>query len=113
MRVKTGTTRRKRHKKVLKSTKGYRMSKSKLYKPAHEAAMHAGQYAQAHRRKRGAQMRRIWIKRITAAVALYDMKYKDFIKGLKDSKIEINRKMLSEVAVNMPEAFEAIVKEIK
>lgn len=109
MRVKTGKTTKNRHKKVLKANKGYRMTKSKLYRVAHEAYMHAGQYSLAHRRRRHSQMRRLWIKRINAAAGLNGMKYKDFMKGLKDSNIELNRKMLADLAFNDLDAFSQVV----
>ncbi|MFA7627956.1 MAG: 50S ribosomal protein L20 [Candidatus Dojkabacteria bacterium] len=112
MRVKGGTTRKRRHKKVLNKTKGYRLTKGKLYRVSHEAYLHAGQYAYDHRQKRGAQMRRIWITKINAACKQNDMQYKDFIKKLKDGKIELNRKVLADLAVNNPEVFSFIVKSL-
>ncbi len=112
MRVKGGTTRKKRHKKILKSTKGYRMTKSKLYKVAHEAHLHAGQYAHAHRQKRTSQMRKLWIKRINAAAQKNDLKYSEFINKLKKSEIGLNKKILSEIALKHPKTFDSIVKEI-
>jgi large subunit ribosomal protein L20 len=112
MRVKGGTTRKKRHKKVLDKTKGYRLTKGKLYRVSHEAYLHAGQYAYDHRQKRGAQMRRIWITKINAACKQNDLQYKDFIKKLKDNKVELNRKVLADLAVNNPEVFSFIVKSL-
>jgi large subunit ribosomal protein L20 len=112
MRVKCGTTRKKRHKKVLDKTKGYRLTKGKLYRVSHEAYLHAGQYAYDHRQKRGAQMRRIWITKINAACKQNDLQYKDFIKKLKDNKVELNRKVLADLAVNNPEVFSFIVKSL-
>ncbi len=112
MRVKGGTTRKKRHKKILKSTKGYRLTKSKLYKVAHEAHLHAGQYAYDHRQKRGGQIRRVWITKINAACKQNDIQYKDFIHKLKGKKIELNRKVLADLAVNNPEIFTSIVKSL-
>lgn len=112
MRVKGGTTRKRRHKKVLNKTKGYRLTKSKLYRVSHEAYLHAGQYAYDHRQKRGAQMRRIWITKINAACKQNDLQYKDFIKKLKDNKMELNRKVLADLAVNNPEVFSFIVKSL-
>ena len=110
MRVKTGITRKRRHDKILKKTKGYRMTKNRLYKVAHEAYMHAGQYAYNDRQKRGAQMRRIWIAKINAACKNNNIQYKDFIAGLKKNKIELNRMVLADIAVNNPEVFTTIVK---
>jgi len=112
MRVKGGTTRKKRHKKVLDETKGYRLTKGKLYRVSHEAYLHAGQYAYDHRQKRGAQMRRIWITKINAACKQNDLQYKDFIKKLKDNKVELNRKVLADLAVNNPEVFSFIAKSL-
>lgn len=110
MRVATGKIRRRRHKKVLNATKGFRMTKSKLYRVAHEAYMHAGQYSYAHRRRRHSQMKEIWIKRLNAAAAKEGLKYNDLINKLKEAKVEINKKILSEIAVNSPEVFSQIVK---
>ncbi len=112
MRVKGGTTRKRRHKKVLNKTKGYRLTKGKLYRVSHEAYLHAGQYAYDHRQKRGAQIRRVWITKINAACKQNDMQYKDFIKKLKDNKVELNRKVLADLAVNNPEVFSFIVKSL-
>lgn len=112
MRVKGGTTRKKRHKKILKKTKGYRLTKGKLYKVSHEAYLHAGQYAYNHRQKRGAQMRRIWITKINAACKQNDIQYKDLIHKLKGKKIELNRKVLADLAVNNPEVFTSLVKSL-
>jgi len=112
MRVKGGTTRKRRHKKVLNKTKGYRLTKGKLYRVSHEAYLHAGQYAYNDRQKRGAQMKRIWITKINAACKQNEIQYKDLIKKLKDNKIELNRKVLADLAVNSPEVFSFIVKSL-
>lgn len=112
MRVKGGTTRKRRHKKVLNETKGYRLTKGKLYRVSHEAYLHAGQYAYNDRQKREAQMRRIWITKINAACKQNEIQYKDLIKKLKDNKIELNRKVLADLAVNSPEVFSFIVKSL-
>ena len=112
MRVKGGTTKKRRHKKVLNKTKGYRLTKSKLYRVSHEAYLHAGQYAYDHRQKRGAQMRKVWTTKINAACKQNDIQYKDFIKKLKDNKIVLNRKVLADLAVNDPEVFSFIVKSL-
>jgi len=105
MRVKGGTTRKRRHKKVLNKTKGYRLTKGKLYRVSHEAYLHAGQYAYDHRQKRGSQMRRIWITKINAACKQNEIQYKDLIKKLKDNKIELDRKVLADLAVNSPRSI--------
>jgi large subunit ribosomal protein L20 len=113
MRVKTGTTRRARHKKLLRANKGYRMTKRRLIKVAKEAALHAGQYAYVGRRIRKRDLRQLWIIRIQAGVKELGLNYSQFINGLKKAKIELDRKMLSELATNQPEAFKAIVDKVK
>jgi len=86
MRVKGGTVRKRRHNKILAKTKGYRMTKSKLYKVAHEAYLHAGQYSYNDRRKRAGEFRNLWIQRINAACKNNEIQYKDLISGLKKNK---------------------------
>ena len=112
MRVKGGTVRKRRHNKILAFTKGYRMSKSKLYKVAHEAYMHAGQYSYNDRRKRPGQIRQLWIQRVNAACKNNGIQYNTFINGLKKKDIELNRKVLADMAVNDPEVFTLIVKSL-
>lgn len=112
MRVKGGIVRKRRHNKIIAKTKGYRMTKSKLYKVAHEAYMHAGQYSYNDRRKRAAQFRNLWITRLNAACKSNDIQYKDLIGGLKKKNSELNRKVLSDIAVNNPETFSFIVKSL-
>ncbi len=112
MRVRGGTVRKRKHNKILGFTKGYRMTKSKLYKVAHEAYMHAGQYSYNDRRKRAGQIRELWIQRINAACKNNDMQYNTFINGLKKKNIELNRKVLADMAVNDPEVFTFIVKSL-
>jgi large subunit ribosomal protein L20 len=111
-RVKTGTTRHARHKKVLASTKGYRMTKNRLYKVAHEAMLHAGQYAFIGRRLRKRNFRSLWITRISAAVKVVNvaLNYSTFINQMLKAKIQINRKMLAELAVHDLETFTKVVK---
>jgi len=113
MRVRTGITRRRRHKKILKQTKGFRMTKSKLYKTAKQASLHAGQYAFHGRKLRKRDMRRLWIQRINAALTDSDLKYSHFIKNLKDKKIDLDRKVLAELAINQTQVFQAIIKFVK
>jgi large subunit ribosomal protein L20 len=113
MRVKRGITKHRRHAKVLKLAKGYRMSNSKLYKRAHEAVMHAGQYSLIHRRHRAAQFREIWIERINAALIEYGMKYGQFISALKSNNITLNRKMLASLALDNKQAFAEVVNQVK
>ncbi|HBB64398.1 50S ribosomal protein L20 [candidate division WS6 bacterium RIFOXYD1_FULL_33_8] len=112
MRVKGGTVRKRRHNKVIATTKGYRMTKSKLYKVAHEAMMHAGQYAYNDRQKRQGQIRRVWIQKINAACKNNGIQYKTLISGLKTKNIELNRKVLADMAVNNPEVFSFVVKSL-
>ncbi|GIK83571.1 MAG: 50S ribosomal protein L20 [Patescibacteria group bacterium] len=111
-RVKTGITRRKRHKKVLDSNKGFRGANSRLYKRAHEAYMHAGMYAYIGRRLRKRDMRKLWIIRINAALTELGegLKYSRFINALKKANISIDRKMLAEIAVSDFRTFKDIVK---
>lgn len=111
MRIKTGPTRKQRHKKVLKLTKGFRMTKGRLYKVSKEASLHAGQYAFAGRKNRKRDLRQLWIKRINAALKPYEVSYSVFINQLKKNQIEIDRKILADLAFNEPTAFAAIVKQ--
>jgi len=113
MRVKTGTTRRKRHKKVLKRTNGFRMTKGRLYKVSKEADLHAGQYAFMGRKLRKRDLRRLWITRINAALAPYEISYSQFINRLKNAKIELNRKILADLAVTQSEVFKSIINQVK
>jgi len=112
MRIKTGATRRRKHKKVLATTKGYRMTKNRLIKVAKEALLHAGQYAYIGRRLKKRDLRALWIIRLNAACRHYNLSYSQFISNLKLAKIEIDRKILAELAVNNPQVFESIVKQI-
>ena len=113
MRVKTGYTRRRKHKKVLERTKGFRMTKGRLYKVSKEADLHAGQYAFVGRKRRKRDMRRLWIQRINAALSEYKIPYSKFINGLKKAKIELNRKILADLALSHPQVFKTVVKKIK
>lgn len=114
-RVKTGTTRKNRHKKVLKLTKGFRGTNNRLFKRAQEALLHAGKYAYIGRKLRKRDFRKLWITRISAAVkeAEPSYNYSSFLKDLKTAKIELNRKMLSELAINDFNAFKEVVKKVK
>jgi len=112
MRVKRGFTRRRAHKKVLARTKGFRMTRHRLYKVAREADLHAGQYAYVGRKKRKRDMRRLWITRINAALKEFGISYSKFINLLKKAKIEVDRKILAELAVSEPFVFKAIVNKI-
>lgn len=110
-RVKASITRRAHHKKVLRGTKGYRMTKSRLYKVAQEATLHAGEYQFAGRKKKKNQFRSLWIKRINGGLTTLgsSLSYSKLIKALSDKKIEVNRKMLALLAVEEPKAFKAVV----
>ena len=112
-RVKRGVTTHRRHKKVLALTKGHRATRHSLYKRAKESMIHALSYAYAHRRERKGDMRRLWILRVSAASRSQGLTYGQFIHGLKKSGIEINRKMLADMAVKEPEAFANLVTTAK
>ena len=113
MRVKKGVTARRRHKKVLKAAKGYRMSRHTLYSTAHQATMHAGQYSYEHRKKRATDFRRLWVARINAAVREHGLTYSEFIRSLRQKSIQLNRHVLAELAVTFPETFAQIVAASK
>ena len=112
-RVKNGVTTKQRHKKVLKQAKGYFGSKHRLYKTAHEQVMHSMAYAYRDRRNLKRNMRKLWIARINAAARMNDISYSKLMHGLKLANVEINRKMLSEIAICDPEGFTAIVETAK
>lgn len=112
-RVKGGTVTHARRKKVLKRASGYFGSKHLLFKTAKEQVMHSLRYAYIDRRKLKRDYRKLWIRRINAACRMYDISYSKFMCGLKANKIEINRKMLSELAINDPKAFQELVKLAK
>lgn len=112
-RVKGALATRKRRKKVLKLAKGYFGAKSKLFKTAKEAVMKSGNYAYIGRRLKKRDFRRLWITRISAACKLNGMNYSTFMNGLKKAGIEMNRKMLSEIAVHDPAAFTALTTKAK
>ena len=112
-RVKNGAVTKARHKKVLKEAKGYFGSKHRLYKTAKEQLMHSGQYAFRDRKQKKRDFRKLWITRINAACRQNDISYSRFIEGLTKAGVEINRKMLSEIAINDPKAFTEMVKLAK
>ncbi len=112
-RVKRGVTARRRHKKVLKLTKGHRGTKHSLYRRAHESMLKALSYSYRHRRERKRDLRQLWIVRINAAARLGGLSYSRFIDGLNRAGVAINRKMLSELAVNDPAAFSELVELAK
>ncbi len=109
-RVKGGVVSKNRRRKVLKRAKGYFGSKHRLYKTAQEQLFHSGAYSYQDRKKRGNEFRKLWITRINAACRANDIVYSKFINGLKKANIEINRKMLSELAIFAPEEFTKLVK---
>lgn len=113
MRVKGGTIHRARRKKALKQAKGYFGSKHRLYKTAKEQVMHSGAYAYRDRRNRKRDFRKLWITRINAACRLNEISYSKFINGLNKANVEVNRKMLSEIAIDDPKAFAELVKVAK
>ncbi len=108
-RVKTGFTRRQRHKKVLKITKGQYGTRSKLYRRANEARLKSLWFAYRDRRNRKRDLRRLWIARINAAARLNGTTYSRLIHGMRQANININRKMLADMAVRDPNAFTAVV----
>ena len=112
-RVKNGAVTKARHKKVLKAAKGYFGSKHRLYKTAKEQLMHSGQYAFRDRKQKKRDFRKLWITRINAACRLNEISYSRFIEGLTKAGVEINRKMLSEIAINDPKMFSELVKTAK
>ncbi|HCG90767.1 MAG TPA: 50S ribosomal protein L20 [Dehalococcoidia bacterium] len=109
-RVKRGVTKRARHKKVLLAARGYQGSSHRNYKWAKEALMHAWSHSYRHRKQRKADFRKLWIVRINAACRNSDIKYSQFISGLKNAEIDIDRKMLAEMAVNDLPAFNQLVE---
>ena len=108
-RVKRGVTTHRRHKKMLALTKGHRATKHALYRRAHESMLKSLSYAYAHRRERKGDMRRLWISRVNAASRACGLTYGQFTNGLKKAGVEINRKMLADMAVREPEAFANLV----
>lgn len=112
-RVKNGLTSRKRRKKVLKQAKGYFGAKSTLYRTAKQAVMKSGQYAYRDRKQKKREFRKLWISRINAAARQHDISYSRLMNGLKIAEIDINRKMLSEIAIADDAAFAEIVAQAK
>lgn len=112
-RVKRGVTSHRKHKKVLNLTKGHRGGRSKNIKEAKSSLLHAGQYAFAGRKLRKRDMRRLWITQIGNALKLEGLSYSKFINALKVKEIKLDRKVLSDLAVNHPEDFKKIVAEIR
>ena len=113
MRVKRGNVLRKRHKKILKLAKGFVGARSRIFKVANCAVMKALKYQYRDRRNLKRSMRSLWIVRINAAVRAMDLSYSKFMNLLKKANIQVNRKMLAELAVNEPEAFAVLVETAK
>ena len=112
-RVKGGSRAHQRHVKVLKLARGYRGAKSKLYRPAHEQVMHSLAYAYAHRKDKKGNFRKLWIARINAAARLNGISYSRFIDGLNKAGVAVNRKMLSELAIQDEKGFAQLVEVAK
>ena len=112
-RIKGALMTRKRRKKTLKLAKGYFGAKSKLFRTAKEAVMKSGQYAYIGRKQKKRNFRSLWITRISAACKLNGMNYSTFMNGLKKAGVTLNRKMLSEIAINDAAAFTALVEKAK
>ena len=113
MRIKTGPRTKHRHKKILNLAKGYWMSRSTQIKKASEAVLHAGQYAFAGRKRKKRDFRTLWIVRINAAAKEAGMSYSQFVNGLKKKNIQVDRKILSQIAVEHPQVFKKIVESVK
>jgi len=113
MRVKGGTTSKARKKTILKRAKGFRGTRKNLIRRASEATMRAGRHAYRDRKKRKSDFRALWIARINAAVREHGMTYSKFIHALKTANIELDRKVLAELAVNNKEAFAALVAKVQ
>jgi large subunit ribosomal protein L20 len=112
-RVKRGIMVRKRHKKILALAKGYRHGRKNLFRQAKQAILKAGQHAFRDRRTKKRNFRRLWIVRINAAIRPHGLSYSQFIRGLDKAEITINRKVLSELAVQEPEEFNKIADKVK
>jgi large subunit ribosomal protein L20 len=112
-RVKRGVASKARHKKVLKQAKGYYGARSRLFKTANQAVTKAGQYAYRDRRQRKRQFRALWIARINAASRMHELSYSRFINGLNKAGIEVDRKILADIAVHDAEAFGVLAEQAK
>ncbi len=112
-RVKRGTVSRKRHKKVLNLTKGFRGAASLLFRTANQQNMKALRYSYANRRKKKRNFRRLWIARLNAAIRAYGLNYSEFLFALKNSKIVLNRKVLAQLAICDPDTFLKFVMSLK
>ena len=113
MRIKRSVNALKKRRAILKQAKGYRGAKSKLYRIARQAVMKSGQYAYVGRRQKKRNFRSLWITRINAACRLNDISYSKFMHGLKANKVDLNRKVLADIAVNDPQGFASLVVTAK
>ena len=109
-RVKRGVHARKRRREILEKAKGYRGARSRRYRAAREQVMHSGQYAYRDRRDRKGQFRRLWIIRIGAAARQHGLSYSSFIRGLKAAEVDLDRKVLADIAVRDPQGFAGLVE---
>ncbi|HUU31749.1 MAG TPA: 50S ribosomal protein L20 [Phycisphaerae bacterium] len=112
-RTRKGSARRQAKKRLLKRAKGYYGARSKLYRVAKQSRMKADQYAYRDRRTKKRQFRRLWITRISAACRQRDLSYSHFVSGLKKAGIVLDRKVLADMALNDPKAFDAVMAEVK
>lgn len=112
-RVKRGTTKRRRHKKVLAQAKGHRAGRHRLFRQAMESVLHAGQYAYEHRRDRKGDFRRLWIARINAAARINGLSYSKLMDGLRKAGVEIDRKVMADLAVRDETAFARLAEAAK
>lgn len=112
-RVKRGTQVRKRHKKVLQLTKGYKLGRSKLFRQAKQAMLKAGEHSYRDRRNKKRDFRKLWIVQINAAVRSQGLSYSQFIAGLDSAKITLNRKVLADLSITAPEEFAKVAEKAK
>ena len=112
-RVSRGVTARARHKKIIKKSKGYYGRRKNVFRVAVQAVERSMQYAYRDRKKRKSDFRGLWIQRINAGVRIHGLTYSQFINGLKKSSIDIDRKILADLAVNQPEVFKALINKVQ
>ena len=112
MRIKRGVTSHRRHKRLLERAKGFRGGRSKLYQEARQATIHAGADAYRGRKEKKRQMRSLWITRINGALSVHNISYSQFMGKLKSKNITLDRKILSQIAVEDPQVFETLVKKV-
>lgn len=112
-RVKRGIQTHKRHKKLLKLTKGYKLGRSKLFRQAKQASLKAGVFAYRDRRNKKRDFRRLWIVQLNAAARAHGMSYSVFINGLEKNGLNLNRKVLAELSIKAPQEFAAVAEKVK